>query len=72
MSRLGRCQNLRINIIVYSKKVANGDYSSKLKPKSDDDELTVSLNKMAEKLEKINLLSSTEKEVVKGQRDLIS
>tara|TARA_B110000285_G_C15092208_1_gene599744 strand:+ start:862 stop:993 length:132 start_codon:yes stop_codon:yes gene_type:complete len=26
----------------------------------------------AEKLEKINLLSSTEKEVVKGQRDLIS
>ncbi|MGC9353295.1 MAG: HAMP domain-containing protein, partial [Mariniphaga sp.] len=35
------------DIISYSKKVAKGDYSSKLLPKSNEDELTISLNKMA-------------------------
>ncbi len=39
------------DIIAYSKKVAEGDYSQKLRPKSGKDELTVALNKMAERLE---------------------
>jgi signal transduction histidine kinase len=39
------------DIIAYSKKVAEGDYSQKLMPKSENDELTVALNKMAERLE---------------------
>lgn len=48
------------DIVTYSKKVAIGDYSSKLEPKSADDELTVSLNKMADKLAEIK--QKTEKE----------
>jgi PAS domain S-box-containing protein len=48
------------DIIAYSKKVAEGDYSQKLIPKSENDELTVALNKMAERLEETK--SKTEKE----------
>lgn len=40
-----------LDIVAYSQKVATGDFSTKLDPKSDDDELTVALNKMAEDLE---------------------
>ena len=40
-----------LDIISYSKKVAKGDYSAKLKPKSDADELSLALNKMAAELE---------------------
>ena len=39
------------DIIAYSKTVAEGQYNQKLIPKSESDELSVSLNKMAERLE---------------------
>jgi len=54
------------DIISYSKKVAKGDYSAKLEPKSEDDELTVSLNKMAEKLEDIKIKTEKENWIQKG------
>lgn len=54
------------DIILYSKKVAKGDYSSKLEPKSEDDELTVSLNRMAEKLEEVKIKTEREAWVQKG------
>ncbi len=54
------------DIIAYSKKVAKGDYSVKLAPKSADDELTVSLNKMADKLEEIKLKTEKENWLQKG------
>ncbi len=38
-------------ILIYSRQVAEGDYTQKLNPKSESDELTVSLNKMAAQLE---------------------
>lgn len=47
-------------IISHSKKVANGDYSTTLEPKSEEDELALALNTMALKLEEIKL--KTEKE----------
>ncbi len=54
------------DIVSYSKKVAKGDYSSKLAPKSADDELTVSLNKMADKLGEIKLKTEKENWIQKG------
>lgn len=39
------------NVVEYSKKIANRDYSSKLTPRSEEDELSVALNQMAEELE---------------------
>lgn len=39
------------NVVEYSKKIANRDYSSKLTPRSQEDELSVALNQMAEELE---------------------
>jgi len=54
------------DIIAYSKNVAKGDYSFKLAPKSADDELTVSLNKMADKLEEIKLKTEKENWLQKG------
>lgn len=39
------------NVVQYSKKIANRDYSSKLTPRSEEDELSVALNQMAEELE---------------------
>ena len=47
-------------IVSYSDKVANGDYSIKLKPRSDEDKLTVSLNMMAARLEQIKLKNDRE------------
>lgn len=49
------------DIVSYSKKIAKGDYSSKLEPKSDEDELTLALNQMAAKLEKVKI--KTEKDI---------
>jgi PAS domain S-box-containing protein len=54
------------DIIAYSKKVAKGEFSTKLAPKSPDDELTVSLNKMAEKLEENKLKADKENWLQKG------
>jgi len=48
------------NIIAYSKRVARGDFSQKLKPKSEEDELTISLNKMASRLEEIKIKNDRE------------
>jgi PAS domain S-box-containing protein len=39
------------NVVEYSKKIANRDYSSKLTPRSDEDELSVALNQMAAELD---------------------
>uniref|UniRef100_UPI003216EA80 response regulator n=1 Tax=uncultured Draconibacterium sp. TaxID=1573823 RepID=UPI003216EA80 len=37
-------------VITYTKKVADGDYSGQIQPRSDEDEMSIALNKMAEKL----------------------
>jgi PAS domain S-box-containing protein len=55
-----------LEIIGYSKQVADGDYSLKLNPKSDDDELTPALNRMAENLEVARLESNQENWMQKG------
>ncbi len=57
-------------IINYSKQIAKGDYSYKLEPKSEDDELTVSLNQMAEKLEENKTKSIRENWIQKGVNEL--
>lgn len=49
-----------LDVISYSKKVEEGDYSVIFEPKSDEDELIISLNKMARKLEEVKI--KTEKE----------
>ncbi len=54
------------DIIVYSKKVAQGDYTQKLKPKSGNDELTVALNKMAARLEQTKQKTDKESWQQKG------
>jgi signal transduction histidine kinase/CheY-like chemotaxis protein/HAMP domain-containing protein len=38
------------SVIEYTKQVANGDYSQTIEPRSNEDELSVALNKMVEKL----------------------
>jgi methyl-accepting chemotaxis protein len=38
------------SVIEYTKKVADGDYSQTIAPRSNEDELSVALNKMVEKL----------------------
>ncbi len=45
-----RLQNGFRKIIEYTKKVAGGDYSSQITPHSEEDELSIALNKMAQKL----------------------
>jgi PAS domain S-box-containing protein len=40
-----------LKVVEYSKKIANRDYSSKLTPRSEEDELSVALNQMAAELE---------------------
>jgi PAS domain S-box-containing protein len=57
-------------IISYSKKVEKGDYSSKLQPKSEEDELTISLNKMAARLEEIKVKNDEEIWLQNGINDL--
>ncbi len=54
------------DIITYSKNIAKGDYSTRLAPKSADDDLTVSLNKMADKLVEIKLKTEKENWIQKG------
>jgi PAS domain S-box-containing protein len=54
------------NVITYSKKVAQGDYSITLKPKSEDDELTPALNKMAARLEEIKIKNDKEAWIQNG------
>ena len=43
-------QNGLREVIEYTKKVADGDYSQQIKPRSNEDELSVALNKMVIKL----------------------
>jgi signal transduction histidine kinase/CheY-like chemotaxis protein/HAMP domain-containing protein len=38
------------DVIEYTKNVAQGDYSTPIKPRSDEDELSIALNKMVDKL----------------------
>ncbi|HDR51813.1 MAG TPA: HAMP domain-containing protein, partial [Mariniphaga anaerophila] len=58
------------NIIVYTKKVARGDYSIKLKPKSEEDELSIALNKMAARLEETQVRNEEEKWLQQGMGEL--
>jgi len=57
-------------IISYTKNVAKGDYSAKLKPKSEEDELTISLNKMVTRLEEIKVKNEKEIWIQNGISDL--
>ncbi len=45
-----KLQNGFREVIDYTKKMADGDYSSHIIPRSDDDEMSIALNKMTEKL----------------------
>lgn len=58
------------DIVSYSKKIATGDYSTKLEPKSEHDELSMALNKMALKLKKIKETSEHESWIQKGINEL--
>jgi PAS domain S-box-containing protein len=62
----GEIQTGLQEVISHSKKVAKGDYSSKLNPKSESDELTLALNKMANKLEKSRVETEEEQWLHKG------
>jgi len=62
----GEIQTGLQEVISHSKKVAKGDYSSKLNPKSESDELTLALNKMADKLEKSRIETEEEQWLHKG------
>ena len=53
-------------IISYSKKVAKGDFSRKLSPKSDNDELSISLNLMAARLEETKIKNDRERWLQQG------
>ncbi|MDO8953119.1 MAG: ATP-binding protein, partial [Draconibacterium sp.] len=53
-------------IISYSKKVANGDFSSNLTPKSENDELSISLNLMAARLEETKTKNDRERWLQNG------
>lgn len=57
-------------VISHSKKVAKGDYSSKLPPKSENDELTTTLNKMAAKLEESRIETEKEQWLQRGISEL--
>lgn len=48
------------DIISHAKKVAEGDYSSRLKPNSEEDELSPALNLMAAKLDETRIHSENE------------
>ncbi len=45
-----RLQSALKEVIEYTKKVADGDYTSQITPKSEEDEMSIALNKMVEKL----------------------
>ena len=53
-------------IISYSKKVANADFSSILSPKSENDELSISLNLMAARLEETKIKNDRERWLQQG------
>ncbi|MFW5755194.1 MAG: response regulator [Tangfeifania sp.] len=53
-------------VIAYSKKVAMGDYSARMEPKSGKDELTPALNKMTQKLEEAKIKTEKENWLQKG------
>jgi PAS domain S-box-containing protein len=53
-------------IISYSKKVATGDFSSKLSPKSENDDLSISLNLMAARLEETKVKNDRERWLQNG------
>jgi PAS domain S-box-containing protein len=54
------------DIISHSKKIAQGDYSDKLEPKSEEDELAPALNKMAYQLEQTEINHRKENWLQKG------
>lgn len=54
------------DIVSYTKKVAKGDFSSQLTPKSDADELSLALNQMGIKLKDIKLKTDKENWIQKG------
>ncbi len=58
------------DIVSYSKKIATGDYSTKLEPKSEQDELAMALNTMALKLKNIKESSEYESWIQKGINEL--
>lgn len=53
-------------MVSYSQKIAVGDYSMVLQPKSEDDVLAKSLNTMAQKLEQIKLQTEKEQWIQEG------
>ena len=53
-------------VVEYSKKITNRDYSSKLTPRSEEDELSVALNQMAEELEETNRIRERDNWLNKG------
>lgn len=59
-----------LDIVEYSKKVANGDFSAKLTPKSDADELTLALNRMADDLKKAKQKTEKETWIQQGKNRL--
>jgi Signal transduction histidine kinase len=48
------------NVIEYTQKVSDGDYSSPITPRSDEDELSLALNKMVDKLKNSHYLLEQE------------
>ena len=54
----------------YSKKIASGNFQSKISPKSDEDILAVSLNEMAEKLERAQINHEEQNWLKNGQNEL--
>ena len=58
------------NVVSHAKKIAQGDYKTRLKPYSDNDELSLSLNQMAEKLEESSIHSENENWLQKGLNGL--
>lgn len=59
-----------LDIVEYSKKVANGDFSTKLTPKSDADELTLALNRMADELKQAKQKTEKETWIQQGKNRL--
>ena len=54
------------NITLHAKKIASGDYTARLNPASDSDDLTHSLNLMAKKLEEVSNETERENWLQKG------
>lgn len=57
-------------VIAYSKKVAMGDYSAEMEPKSEKDELTPALNKMTQKLDEARIKTEEENWLQQGLKEL--